>query len=116
MAEDTSGKQTRIDAAVPAGLFDYSIMTLVADRLPLRVGYKAIVATYDITRGVVYVPIEVVGTEALDVDGSTYDTWKMEIDIGRTKVTRWVERETRKEVKWSVTFNGREMVGLHQTK
>jgi len=114
VAEDTSGNQTRIDADIPAGLFDYSIMTLVADHLPLKAGYKAVIATYDITRGPVYVPIEVVGMESLDVDGSTYDTWKMEVDVGRTKVARWVDRVTRKEIKWSVSFNGREMIGERQ--
>lgn len=55
---DTSGTQTQIAVDVPAGLFEYSIMTLDADRLPLAVGYRATVATCDITRCVVYVPLK----------------------------------------------------------
>ena len=114
VALDTLDRQTQIDVEVPSGLFDYSIMTLVADRLPLKVGYKATVATYDITRGEVYVPIEVVGMESIVIDGTTFDTWKMEVDLGGPKVSRWVERDTRKEIKWSVKFNGREMIGERQ--
>lgn len=116
VAEDTAGNQTRINVDIPTGLFDYSIMTLVADHLPLKAGYKAVIATYDITQGPVYVPIRVTGMETLDLDGSTYDTWKMEVNLGRVKVARWVERNTRTEVKWSVTFNGRQMIGLRHSK
>jgi len=111
VAVDTLNQKTQIDEAIPARLFDYSIMTLVADRLPLGKGYKATIATFDITRGEVYVPIEVVDAETIQVDGTEYDTWRMEVDVSGRKVSRWVDRGSRKEIRWSVTFNGREMIG-----
>lgn len=108
---DTLGHETPVDEPVPAGFFDYSIMTLVADRLPLSVGYEATVATYDVTRSAVYTPIEVVGVESIRVNGTEFDTWRMEVHLGEQTVTRWVDRATGKELRWSVTLGSREMIG-----
>jgi len=68
-------------------------------------------ATWDITRGVVFVPLEVVGGEAVAVGDETVDAWKLLVDVGRYRVTRWISRATRKELRWSVTMEGRQMVG-----
>lgn len=111
VAVDTLGQEEPVDVEVPPGLFDFSIMTLVVDRLPLSVGYKATVATFDITRAAVYVPIEVMALETIQLNGSTFEAWKIDVDLGQVIVTRWVERDTRQELKWSFTFNGREMTG-----
>jgi len=111
VAVDTSGVRTVVDEPVPPGLFDYSIMTLVLDRLPLEAGYQGVLATWDITRGAVYVPFRIAGEETVRIGDRDHEAWKMEVDVGPTTVTRWIDRSTRKELRWSVDFGGRTMIG-----
>jgi hypothetical protein len=108
---DSLGNERPVAERVPSGLFDYSLFTLVADQLPLAVGFKTTVATYDITRGPVYVPLEVMAAEDVTVDGTKLEAWKTRVDLGPSSVTRWIDRKTRREIRWSVDIGGREMVG-----
>jgi hypothetical protein len=109
---DTLGHETPIDASIPDRMFDYSLLTLIADRLPLAEGFSATIALYDITRGPVYVPIRVTATESVSLGGLDAEAWKMEVDLGPRVVTRWVERSTGRELRWSVELpDGRTMVG-----
>jgi len=110
-AVDTSGTRTVVDEPIPPGHFDYSVMTLVMDRLPLEAGYHGVLATWDITRGAVYVPFRVTGEETVRIGDTESEAWKMEVDVGPTTVTRWIDRSTRKELRWSVDFGGRTMIG-----
>lgn len=111
VAVDSLGRETSIEAELSAGSFDYSIFSLVADRLPLSVGFTATIATYDITRGPIFVSIEVLDAEDVVLGGTTYETWKMSVDLGPQSVTRWVDRTSRRELKWSVKMDAREMTG-----
>ncbi|MGD8320695.1 MAG: hypothetical protein PVJ02_09580 [Gemmatimonadota bacterium] len=111
VAVDTLGQETSLDAEVPPGLLDYSVFALVANYLPMSPGYNAVVATYDIARGAIYVPLEVVAAEDVTLGGTTLEAWRMEIHLGARSVTRWIERETRREIKWSVAVGDAEMVG-----
>jgi hypothetical protein len=108
---DSAGVETSIDERVPAGRFDYSIMSLVTNRLPLAAGYRATLATYDIARGPVDVSFTVGGPETIAVGGASFDTWRIEVDLGPRIVTRWVERGTGRELRWSVSLPGRELIG-----
>jgi hypothetical protein len=111
VAVDTLGQESRIDEEIPAGLFDYSLLTLVADRLPLSAGYSATLATYDITRGPIFITLGVLAEETISLGQESFDVWRMEIALGEQTVTRWVERSTGRELRWSVTFGAREMIG-----
>lgn len=111
VAVDTMGHETEIDEEVPAGLYDYSLLTLVADRLPLAVGYEATIATYDVHRGPVYVPIRVVAEETVTVEGQAHDAWRMEVLVGDRTLTRWTEKRTGRELQWVLALEGQEMVG-----
>ncbi len=108
---DTLSVETGIDEPVLPGLFDYSLMTLVLDHLPLVAGYEGTLATYDVTRGPVWVSFRVVGSEPVRLGDSTFEAWKMEVDVGPQTVTRWVERDTGRELRWEIEVDGRRMVG-----
>jgi len=111
VAVDSVGRETTIDEERPEGLFDYSVLTLVADRLPLGPGYEATIATYDITRGPVDVSIRVLAAESVTIGGIELGAWRMQVDFGRQSVTRWVERGTGRELRWSLSMEGRDMIG-----
>lgn len=108
---DSAGVETGIDERVPAGCFDYSLLSLITNRLPLAEGYGATLATYDIARGPVDVSFTVVGSETTAVGGASFDTWRIDVDLGPRIVTRWVERGTGRELRWSVRLPGRELIG-----
>jgi hypothetical protein len=108
---DSAGRSTTIDSLAPGDLFDYSIFTKAVDRMSLAPGYRAVVAAYDIGRGPVFVPIEVVGQEDVTIDGKTVKTLKMELDFGRWKTERWIAADTHREVRWHLAVGGNEMSG-----
>lgn len=111
VAVDTSGTSAVVDEPVPSGHFDYSVMTLVMDHLPLEAGYHGVLATWDITRGAVYVPFRVEGEETIGIGDRLFESWKVEVEVGPVTVTRWIDRSTRKELRWSLDLPGRSMVG-----
>lgn len=107
---DSGGRSTAIDRAVPAGLYDYSMASRLVNLLPLRAGYSTVVPTYDIHRGPQFNRVTVLADETLDVRGSPAPAWKLEIDYGRFKATRWIHRDTRKDLRTVVNAGGTEMV------
>jgi len=111
IAIDTLGVETPIDERADGDRFDYSIMSIVIDRLPLEAGYEATLQTFDITRGPVDVTFRVVGAESIRLGQTTFDTWKTEVDLGPQTVVRWIERSTGRELRWSLEAGGREMFG-----
>jgi len=108
---DSLGTETPVDAAIPPGLFDYSVATLVADHLPLESGYEATLATYDITRGPAHVSLAVVAVDTISVEGGTREAWRMEVAFDGRTVTRWIDRMTRRELEWVLQFEDRRMIG-----
>ena len=52
----------------------------------------------------------VLAEEDLDVRGVLAPAWKVEIDYGRFKATRWIHRGTRKDLRTVVNTGGMEMV------
>jgi len=108
---DSVGVETSIDERIGTDRFDYSLLSLITNRLPLATGYRATLATHDIARGPVDVPFTVRGAETIAVSGASFDTWRIDVDLGPRIVTRWVERGTGRDLRWSVTLPGRELIG-----
>jgi hypothetical protein len=110
-ATDPSGATVDLDDPVPPGRFDYSLVTLVADRMPLAEAHRFTLATWDITRGSQFVDYTVTGAETVSVGGQDFDTWRVVVDFGGASATRWVDRRTRKEVRVAFSTSRGEMVG-----
>ena len=109
-AVDASGGSTTIDSIVPPGLFDYSVAMRVVNLLPLRAGYTVVIPSYDIRRGLQHTRVTVMAEETIEVRGRPEPAWKVEADYGRFKATRWIHRESRKDLRTIVNANGMEMV------
>jgi hypothetical protein len=107
-AVDSAGRSTPVDEPVPAGALDYSVQSLVTPRLPLRAGYRAVLQTYDITRGPQTVALRVLGEEELAPAGPR--TWKIEVDYGTFRVTQWVDQKARRTVRTRVVRPGMELI------
>ncbi len=107
---DSAGTTKRVDVAVAAGAFDYSMARMVVNQLPLRPGFAGVVVTHDIRRGPVPLPFQVLGEEDVTAGGRTAKGWKVEVDLGRAKAVRWIDQATRKDLRTVVTFPGGQMV------
>jgi hypothetical protein len=107
---DSGGRSVVIDSAVPAGMYDYSMASRLVNLLPLRVGYSVVVPAYDIHRGPQFNRVTVLAEEALEIRGRREPAWKVEIDYGRFRATRWIHRESRKDLRTVVSNGGMEMV------
>jgi hypothetical protein len=106
---DSAGARTEIDSVVPAGVYDYSMAARVVNLLPLRVGYAVVLPSYDIHRGPQFTRVSVLAEEDVEVRGRRVPAWKVEMDYGRFKATRWIHRETRKDVRTAVETGGMQM-------
>ncbi|MDF1504823.1 hypothetical protein [Roseisolibacter sp. H3M3-2] len=104
-ATDSAGRATPVDAAAPAAI-DYSVQGLVIPRLPLREGYRAVVETYDVTRGPQAVAVRVVGADT----AAGRPAWQVELDYGGFRATQWIDRERRRTLRTRVTRPGMELV------
>lgn len=109
-AVDTLGQATAIDAPATPGAFDYSMTGMILGHLPLRSGYAAVVLTHDIKRGMIPLTVRVLGEEEITAGGRSAKAWKLEVDYGTFKATRWIGHESRKELRTVVNFNGNEIV------
>ncbi|MES2522259.1 MAG: hypothetical protein V4617_06155 [Gemmatimonadota bacterium] len=104
---DSTGKTTTIDIPVAAGAFDYSYARLVIGWLPLRVGFRGVLATHDITRGAVHMPFRVVGDERIVARGVAADAWKVELDRpGAPTQTTWLSKATGKTLRVVIVTPG----------
>jgi hypothetical protein len=110
---DSAGRETPLDSAVAAGAFDYSVASRVVNLLPLRPGYTTVIASHDIHRGPQDVRITVLAEEALEHRGTTRPAWRVEADYGGFKATRWIDRETRRDLRTHVVNRGMEMIAEH---
>jgi hypothetical protein len=106
---DSAGARSEIDSLVPAGVYDYSMASRVVNLLPLRAGYAVVLPSYDIHRGPQFTRVSVVAEEELEVRGRRVPTWKVEMDYGRLKALRWIDRRTRKDVRTVVETGGMQM-------
>lgn len=108
---DSLGRESAVDTEVPPGLFDYSVAMLVADHLPLAVGYEVTLATYDITRGPVPVSVAVLGVDTLRVGTEVHEAWRMDVTFQGPAVTRRVDRASLHELEWELPLADRRMIG-----
>jgi len=108
---DSLGRESAVDTEVPPGLFDYSVAMLVADHLPLAVGYEVTLATYDITRGPVPVSVAVLGVDTLRVGTEVHEAWRMDVTFQGPAVTRRVDRASLHELEWELPLADRRMMG-----
>ncbi len=108
---DSLGRESTVDTEVPPGLFDYSVAMLVADHLPLAVGYEVTLATYDITRGPVPVSVAVLGVDTLRVGTEVHEAWRMDVTFQGPAVTRRVDRASLHELEWELPLADRRMIG-----
>ena len=106
---DSTGTTRPLDAAA-SGTFDYSTMSRIVNLLPLRAGYDVVLASHDIHRGPQFTRLTVLGEEEIEVRGRKVAAWKLELDYGRFKAHRWIERATRRDLRTAVNAGGREMV------
>ena len=106
---DSAGARAELDSVVPAGVYDYSMASRVVNLLPLRAGYAVVLPSYDIHRGPQFTRVTVLAEEDVEVRGRQVPTWKVEMDYGRFKATRWIHRETRKDVRTAVENGGMRM-------
>jgi hypothetical protein len=109
-AVDTAGGESAVEAPVAPGAFDYSIGRLIINQLPLAPGYGGVLLTHDVKRGAIPVGFRVVGEESVTVGGRTADAWKVEMDYGTFKAERWIDRETKADLRTRVVAGGREMI------
>src|SRR5690606_38318563 len=96
--------------AVLQGAFDYSMARMVINQLPLAPGYSGVVITHDIRRGAVPLPFRVTAEEEITAGGKASMAWQVEVDLGQATATRWIDQETRKDLKTVVAFAGGQMV------
>jgi hypothetical protein len=109
-AVDSAGVRVAVDSAVPAGVYDYSVASRIVNLLPLRTGYSAVMPSYDIHRGPQFTRVAVLGEEDVTVRGAAAPAWKVELDYGRFRATRWIHRTTREDLRTVVVNGGMEMV------
>ena len=114
MSADTTGVASSVDVASAEGSFDYSMANRVINLLPLRPGYAGVVMSHDIRRGPVSLAFTVTGEDTLTVGDRTAKAWTVEVDLGRARATRWIDQETRRDLKTRVVFPGGEMVVEHR--
>lgn len=79
------------DKAYPHNGFEPSVLFLWIPALPLEVGYKASIPTFDLNNGsqMIWANIEVVGRETVTIGGRRFDTLKVVSD-GIRKKTMWI--------------------------
>jgi hypothetical protein len=111
---DSTGTRRAIDAPVPAGVYDYSMASRVVNLLPLRVGYRAVLPSYDIHRGAQFTRVGVLAAEDVEVRGRRVPAWKVEMDYGRFKATRWIDRGTRRDLRTTVNTGATELAVEHR--
>lgn len=110
-----NGQSQAVDAAVGAGAFDYSVVSLVLGAVPLCEGVTARLETHDITRGPVPVTVRVAAPETVTLRGRTFDVWPVDVDMGMGTSRLYVDRATGREVGWMVRFpDGRAMKGANR--
>jgi hypothetical protein len=107
---DTAGVESAVDSPVPVQVFDYSVASRIINLLPLRAGYDVVMPSYDIHRGPQFTRVTVVAEEDLTVGGRPMPAWKVEVDYGRFKATRWIDRTTRRDLRTTVAGGGMEMI------
>jgi hypothetical protein len=107
---DSAGVVAAIDSVVSAKAFDYSVASRIINLLPLRAGYDVVMPSYDIHRGLQHTRVTVVAEEDLAIDGRAVPAWKVEVDYGRFKATRWIDRATRRDLRTTVSGGGMEMI------
>lgn len=107
---DTAGAATPVDAPVADGAFDYSMAHLVVNRLPLQAGYSAVLLTHDVKRGPIPIGIRVLGEEMVTVHGIATKSWRVEVDYGTFRSERWIDQETRRDLRTTVSANGMDLV------
>jgi hypothetical protein len=107
---DSAGAELAIDSAVPEKVFDYSVASRIINLLPLRAGYDVVMPSYDIHRGPQFTRVTVVAEEDLAIGGRAVPAWKVEVDYGRFKATRWIDRSTRQDLRTTVSGGGMEMI------
>ena len=95
---------------MPAGLLDYSVASRLVNLLPLRAGYDAVIASWDIHRGAQFTRITVAAEEEIEWRGGKVSAWRVEADYGRFKSTRWIDRATRQDLRTTVNNSGMSMV------
>ena len=80
------------DKRYPHGGFEPAVMNYWITALPLEAGYTASIPVFDLSQSssMSWADIEVLKREKLEIDGETYDTWKVQSTNGKRKKTIWV--------------------------
>lgn len=108
---DSTGTHA-IDERVPVNRFDFSTIGEIANHLPFAAGYEAVIVAYDVfTLKDRTVTVSVSGRETRSWKGREIDAWKTVTDFGTHRVTRWVDPESRRDLRWEISMQGMLMEG-----
>lgn len=112
--KDSTGEHT-VDKHLERLALDNSVIGLLANALPLTAGQTVTFGSYDIGGHYQYMTMRVLGPEPIAHGGTSINAVKVAMEFsGRANwtVMRWVDPVRKKELQWSMTFGGREMIAV----
>jgi hypothetical protein len=88
--------QDSIDQTLSVGVFNSSDVSLVVASLPLAVGYRALLPTYEYESGGLKMDsLSVLRTERIAVGGRSLDAWVVRVSSQGSWALLWVDRRSR---------------------
>ncbi len=90
----------------PHDAFEPAIINYFIAALPLEIGYTASIPVFDLNNGsqMFWSNVQVVAEEVLNVDGHSFDTWKVVSD-GIKKKTIWISKQFPFAIKMQTSGN-----------
>ncbi|TRY31439.1 DUF3108 domain-containing protein [Aliiglaciecola sp. M165] len=90
-APDSDFNPVKYNKTYPHGAFEPAVINYAIKALPLAEGFEASIPVFDLNNGsqMLWSNIKVLGREEVEVNGQTYDTWKVESHGIREKII-WV--------------------------
>ncbi|HET6764606.1 MAG TPA: hypothetical protein VFH27_13070 [Longimicrobiaceae bacterium] len=101
------GAVGRVEVPLPAPVFYDGAMDIVLGALPLADGYEAHLPVYDDEAGAVaWRLVRVAGSDSLPGEGGMADAWRVETSRGTTRSTYWMDKRTRRMLRWALPVAG----------
>jgi len=101
------GATGRVEVTLPTTVFYDNAMDLVLGALPLAEGYAASLPVYDDEAGrVAWRQVRVTGSDSVPGEGGMADAWRVETTRGTTRSTYWMDKRTRRMLRWALPVAG----------
>jgi hypothetical protein len=101
------GAAGRVDVTLPTPVFYDNAMDLILGALPLAEGYTASLPVYDDeSGGVAWRQVRVAGSDELPGESGMADAWRVETVRGTTRSTYWMDKRTRRMLRWALPVAG----------